>query len=194
MKVSDVTNFFGINQKQEEEIVETPVTGETTPHPKKPRKVLHEWTAQARAEHNIIDKKKAQNLIIIGIVVSLLFAAMGEFMIIIGIASLVFVYYMLAQIKPEDITYKITDEGVYYGDLFYGWGRLKHFFFANISGLESMAIDVTSGLPSRLYFTINPADRDKFKMTLEKYLPFIKEPPSNFVSNTYDSMIRKVKL
>jgi hypothetical protein len=194
-KLSDVTNFIGLTGAKPAE-QEAPVLPETPPEPVGEKQVILAWEIQARQEKKTINLKFQKMLIVIGVVVALLLAIMGEFFLILVIASLIFVSYVLYSTPPETVKYELSTHGVEVSDQFYPWKTLKQFFFStNTSpGKEVLVVDTIERFPGRLFIHFTPEQRETLKETFSKYIPFVKEEPITAMDKAYLSFLDKFNL
>ncbi len=200
MKLRDVTNMLGIPLPKSSN--QTPPTQPATEatQPMQPinetikREVIYSWEAISRPVYAGLNPKMSRTLIVIGIVVSLFLVAMQQFFLIIGILSLVFVSYMLMQVPGETLKYEISNVDVKYGEHSYKWHELLRFFFLENSDVDVVAIDVKEGLPSRLYLTLLPGDREKVQNLLNEHLTYLESEPKTFADRAYESVVGKLNL
>lgn len=195
MQIKDITSFIGLTRKKE-----TPVPTDTISVPQIDPKsygeklVEHTWTAPNRIVKEM-SPKSAKTLIVIAVSVSLLFALMQEFLLIVVIASAGFLYYMLSKSPATEVKHEVSNHGVWYaGEQFYYWHELKQFFFKSDGGGTVLCVDTIEKLPGRLFLNIDPADKDKLKEIFSKRLVFLEEEPKGFVDKMYGSAISKFSL
>ena len=60
--------------------------------------------------------------------------------------------------------------------------------------MDVVAVDVTKGLPGRLYLTIDSDDKEKVGKLLNEYLTYLEEQPKTVADKAYDKVIDKVEL
>jgi len=193
MKITDVTDFLGITNTKSKEAVppENPVfdlekLGE--------KKILHTWEAPMRPPMDAFNTKLTKNLFIIGAVLGLFLLLIGEFFIILVIASVIFIGYILAHTPSEMATYELSTHGVKFMDHFYYWNELGNFFFTESKGNVILNIDVKDKLPARIFLTVLDGEKEKVKDICETYLPYLKEPPESFITKVYEKAISKLDL
>jgi hypothetical protein len=192
MKLTDVTDRIGLSAgRPTEELEKAPEKEYVKPHKKE---VLYSWEGLSRSERPKISKKASRTMLIIGIIVALLLLAMQEFWLVLAVLALIFASYMLAQVPPETVRYEITNQGITYIDRFYEWPELSHYFFMKQNDLDIVAVDVTKGLPGRLYLTINPVDKEKVSGLMNEHLTYLEEQPKTVADKAYDKVVDKVEL
>ena len=133
-----------------------------------------------------------KTLIIIAVVISMIFILMQEFLLVVLIASIVFMSYIIRATPAENLKYELNTHGVSYAGTLYYWYDLSRFFFKSTAGSEILCVDTKSGIPGRLYLTLNPGDREKVKEIAQKYINFLEVEPKTFVDKAYDSVLDKI--
>ncbi len=193
MQITEVTNFLGITNTKSKEAVpaENPIfdlekLGE--------KKVLHTWEAPMRLPIEAFNSKLTKNLFIIGAVLGLFLLLIGEFFIILVIASVIFIGYILANTPSEMASYELSTHGVKFMDHFYYWNELGNFFFTDSKGSVILNIDVKDKLPARLFLTVLEGEKEKVKDICESYLPYLKEAPETFMDKAYKKAVSKLDL
>lgn len=194
MQLKDLTSFVGLTKKKEEPI--SPSTASVKPDPSMygEKVVEHSWTAPNRVV-NQLSQKSAKTIIVIAVSVSLLFALMQEFLLIIVIASAGFLYYMLSKSPATEVEHQVSTHGLWYaGEQFYYWYELKQFFFKSDGQSLFLCVDTVERLPGRIFLNIKPEDKEKLKELFAKRLLFLEEEPKNFIDKAYGSAISKFAL
>ncbi|HOM77659.1 hypothetical protein KBG31_02390 [Patescibacteria group bacterium] len=193
MQLADVTNFLGITDTKSKEPIppENPVfdlekLGE--------KKVLYTWEAPLRPTVTAFNTKITKNLFIIGGVLGLFLLLIGEFFIILVIASVIFTGYILANTPTETASYELSTHGVKFIDQFYYWNELGNFFFTQNGGHTILNIDVKEKLPARLFLTVLDGEKEKVRDICESYLPYLKEAPESFMDKGYKKLVSKLDL
>ncbi len=99
----------------------------------------------------------------------ILFLAEGVMPVILIIA-LVFLYYVLSTVPPDQIEYKITTKGVKIADKTTLWDQLIRFWFTKRMDSDLLAIETVT-FPGRLELVVQQPDIVKIKSILIKYIP-----------------------
>jgi hypothetical protein len=189
-KLKDITNFIGVTRPKQ------PETEQPSPQPSEPvgeKHTLLSWESHARESKKKVNHKFQKTLVAIGVVVALLLAIMGEFFLILVIASLVFISHVLSSTPPELVKYEVSNHGLDVADQFYPWNTLKQFFFstATTPGTEVLAVDTVEKFPGRLFLHFAPDQRDRLHEIFSKHLPFVKEEPVSAMDKAYLSFLGK---
>ena len=143
---------------------------------REPERDLVIWTAPARPFKRRDRQFYVTTFAIAGIVSLILFLAEG-IMPVILIISLVFLYYVLSTVQPEDIEYKITTKGIKIANKLTEWQYLNRYWFAKRFDNELMIID-TVRLPGRIEFVINADIKEKLKKEISAYIPYEEVSPA----------------
>jgi hypothetical protein len=128
------------------------------------------WTAPARPFKRRDKQFYTTVFAIAGIVSLVLFLAEG-LMPVILIVALVFLYYVLSTVQPENIEYKITTKGVRVAGKLTEWQTLIRFWFGKRAGSEILIFE-TFLIPGRIEIVINPEIKDGLKKEISAYIPY----------------------
>lgn len=170
------------------------VSAESVPlNPERLRETLLEWKAPVRPILPVFNPKIIRSLTIIGVVIALLLLAVQQFVLILTMVSLSFVAYLLMQSPVDYITHKVTNQGIYYGDKFYFWHELRHFFFSITNNEAILVVDFVKDFPTRLFFVLeNKAAVSKVKELLEPYVLYLPEVPQTSIEKLYCYIADKI--
>jgi hypothetical protein len=168
------------DQKSVDESTLTSPDGNQEPRPvvvrREPERDLVVWTAPGRPFKRRDRQFYVTTFAIAGIVSLILFLAEG-IMPVILIISLVFLYYVLSTVQPDNIEYKITTKGVKIASKLTEWQYLNRYWFTKRFDNELMIMD-TVMLPGRIEFVINPEIKEKLKKEISAYIPYEEVPPA----------------
>lgn len=135
------------------------------------------WTAPARPFKTRDRQFYVTTFAIAGIISLILFLAEG-LMPVLLIISLVFLYYVLSTVEPENIEYKITNKGVKVAGRVTEWANFRRFWFSKRLDSDLMVFE-TFGLPGRLEVVIKPELKESLKKEVGKHLLFEEVPGSS---------------
>ncbi len=93
------------------------------------------------------------------------------------IISLVFLFYVMSTVEPENIQYKITTKGISVGGKTTTWDIMNRFWFAKRFESELLVVE-TAVLPGRLEVVVNSEVKEKIKKAVSDYLVHEEVPPS----------------
>jgi hypothetical protein len=141
---------------------------------REPERDLVVWTAPARPFKRRGRQFYVTTFAIAGIVSLVLFLAEG-IMPVILIISLVFLYYVLSTVQPENIEYKVTTKGIRIANKLTEWQVLNSFWFSDRFDNHLMIID-TSIIPGRTEIVVNPEVEEEIKKEVSAYIPYEEVP------------------
>jgi len=145
--------------------------------PKTREEELFVWTSPSRVFKKR-DRRFFTTVATVILVVSLLSALSGQYVLIAVIVALAFLMYALSAIEPEDVSHKITAKGINYcGGKFYFYEELKVFFFTEKGGRTTLNVATKKYYPGRLYMILDKKDAEKVRGVLEKHLTYVNTPP-----------------
>jgi hypothetical protein len=127
------------------------------------------WTAPARPFKRRDKRFYTTVFAIAGIISLVMFLAEG-IMPVILIVALVFLYYILSTVPPENIEYKITSKGLKVAGKPTEWPNLTRFCFGDRGG--EILIFETLLIPGRIEIMIDPNIKDDLKREISVYIPY----------------------
>jgi len=142
-----------------------------------PERDLATWQAPARPFKRR-NKEFYVTIVAIAAIVGLVLFLVEGFMPVILIVSLVFLFYVLNTVEPEEIEYKITSKGIKVADKRTRWGVMVRFWFSRRFDNELLVVE-TLTLPGRMEFVVNLEQKENIKKALLRYLPEEKASPSS---------------
>lgn len=140
-------------------------------------KVLYEWTAPERAFQRR-EKDFWITAVAILVLVAVIFIFIKEFFLIIALGSLMFMFYVLSTVPPANVLYRITNRGIYFGEIVYYWDVLEKFWFKKSLSTEMVHFGTTLKFPHLVSLVIIPKDETKLKEIIIKKIPLVENPPS----------------
>ena len=155
-------------------------------------KIRFEWMAPERA-YQKKNKDFWITVISILVLVSVILFFVKEFYLIISLISALFLYYVLSTVPPQNIKYKITNRGIYFGENRYEWDMFTRFWFKTSLSNEMIHFETILRFPQQISLVINKEDKDKIKELVVKKLPLIDESP-NFVDKLTKWGVSKLPL
>ncbi len=194
MQISDITDSLGITSIGSKQ-PEPPRDHSFDPKTQGERELLHSWEAPTRSEIKSFGGKLTKNILIVAGVLGIFLLVIGEFMIILVVASIAFIAYILANTPPESGSYELSTHGIKYLGKFYYWNQLGEFFFTEEGEFTILNVNVEGNeLPARLFLTLNEGDKEKVKDICSKYLSYLESPPENPFDKTLRKAIDKLDL
>jgi len=145
------------------------------------------WVAKKR------NKEYWSTVLAIAFLISVILFFAQEYFLIATIFALIFLYYVLSTQAPKKIQYKITNQGIYWGEQKYLWQNLRYFWFDKEDSRSTLYLDTQEGFPKRLIFPLGDQKEKKIRDILEDFLPYHK-PESNFIEKATDWLVRTFPL
>jgi hypothetical protein len=105
---------------------------------------------------------------IVGLVGFILFIAEGAMPVVLLIA-IVFLFYILSTVVPEEIEYKITNKGIKVAGVRTEWRLMGRFWFSRRLDTDLLIIE-TFVIPGRLELVVRPEDIETIRKNLSSYL------------------------
>lgn len=165
------------DQQTHVEAGQSPST-EEAPHRPPQEKTLLSWSAPSRPF-----KQRSRDFYVKIVSMSILFGVVlfiiDGIMPVLLIVALLFLFYVLSTVKPENIEYKITNLGVYVADKRTNWDMLGRYWFVNRMGADMLAIEAAN-IAGRMEIMVPDEHREKVEDVLSKYLIHEQVPPTFF--------------
>lgn len=163
-------------QEQKKQTQVSTQAGQSTTK-REPEKMIFSWRAPARPFKRR-DREFWVSIIAIAAVAGFILFIIEGVMPVILVISLVFLFYILSTVQPEEIEYKITNKGVNIADKRIEWQVLSRFWFSR--RFESgLLVFETLTLPGRLELVIKPEDKKELKKAILNHIPEEEAPPIN---------------
>lgn len=140
-------------------------------------KDLVTWIAPARPFKRRDKQFYVTTTSIAGMVCLILFLAEGAMPVIL-IISLIFLYYVMSTVAPQDLEYKITNKGIKVGGRRTEWQFLGRFWFGKRFDSELLVLE-TKTIPNRMELVIKTEVKEDIEKNLKDYLVHEEISPSN---------------
>jgi len=140
-------------------------------------KDLFTWKAPTRPFKRRDREFWVTTIAMAGIAGLILFLVEG-FMPVILIISIVFLFYILSTVEPEEAEYKVTNKGIKIAGKRTDWENMLRFWFAKRFDSELLIFE-TLGLGGRMELVISLKDKERLKKILSTYLTEEEVSPSN---------------
>jgi len=102
------------------------------------------------------------------VLVSIILFFAKETFLIVALAGALFLYYVLATVPPQNVTNKITNRGVYFGQLFYPWANLATFWFGKSLDSHAIFFETYLKFPRQVSLIIDKKESKKDCQKLKK--------------------------
>ncbi|MBI2028672.1 MAG: hypothetical protein HYT07_03630 [Candidatus Levybacteria bacterium] len=156
-------------------------------------KTLLEWSAPGRP----FRKRGSQyylTSILIMLLIEIILFLFSQYLLMLVVASLVFVAFALNTVPPSNFRYRISTEGLTIEDHFFLWQELYDFYFKKREGVDVVHIRTHSFIPGELTLTLGNVDREHIKTALLPYLPYREYIKPTFMEKSGDWLSRNFPL
>ncbi len=156
-------------------------------------KTLLAWSSPGRPFKK---RKKEYYLtsLLLMLLVDVILFLFGQYLLMLVVASLVFVSFALATVPPHNFRYRISTEGVTIEDHFYLWQELYDFYFKKKFGDEVLHIRTKAFLPGELTITLGDITVDHVREVLLSYLPYREVIKPTFTEKSGDWLAKNFPL
>lgn len=142
-----------------------------------PEKELVSWIGPSRPFKRRDRKFYITTISIAGLFALVMFLVEG-FLPVILIISIVFLFYVLSTVEPENIEYKVTTKGIEIAGRKTEWRMARRFWFTNRFGSTLLVVE-TVAFPGRLEVVIPANQKEEIMKALGDYLTHEEAPPSS---------------
>ena len=150
--------------------------GKEFPTKNEPEKELISWFAPSRPFKRR-DKEYYITLVAIAAIVGLVLFLVEGFMPVILVISIVFLFYVMNTVEPENIEYKVTNRGIKVADKRNDWEMLNRYWFTKRFDTQLLIIE-SLNFPGRLEVVVNEEIKEKLRSILNDYIKEEEIPPS----------------
>jgi len=161
--------------------------------PSKELKILYSWKAPARPFKKR-DKEFWKTVVTILVLVCLILFFVREWFLIAALVALMFVYYVLSTVEPEEMECKITNRGILYAGENYPFEEVSQFWFSEKYRQRVINFELKGGrLLGRLTILVGKGEEQKMREILLKYL-VEEEAPAGFLDKAGKWLEKRVSL
>jgi len=144
---------------------------------REPEKTLFSWKAPVRPFKRR-DREFWITVGVIAVIFGLILFLIEGVMPVVLIIAIVFLYYVLSTVVPEEIEYGITNRGIKIVDKTTSWELLTRYWFSKRYNSKLLIFEMIT-LPGRLELVINEKDKENLRKQLNKYVFEEEVSPSN---------------
>jgi len=116
-----------------------------------------------------------------------------EWALIVVIIAIMFVYYVLSHVQPEEIEHSITNRGIRFAGKDYPWEILTQFWFSEKFGEKMLNIQTLVMYPGRLQMLLGKMTEKQVTEVLKKYL-LQETPEPTAIEKTTDWFSKKIPI
>lgn len=156
-------------------------------------KTLLSWQAPGRP----FRKRKREfylTSLLIAIFVEIILFLFAQYVLMLLVASLVFVTFALYTVPPHNFHYRISTEGITIEDHFFLWQELYDFYFKKRDGTAVLHVRTYALIPGELTITLGDMHEDHIKSILLPYLPYREVIRPTFMEKSADWLSRNFPL
>lgn len=143
-----------------------------------PDQTLLKWLAPSRP-FKTRDRQFFTTAVAIVILISVILAFAGEWMLIAVLVAMCFAYYVWSTVPPEEAEYSLTTKGVFVHGRLYKYEELSSWWVENQFGQEVLVFDAPLVVGRRLFLVLKDVAQNQLQETLGKYLPNERPLPTN---------------
>lgn len=156
-------------------------------------KTLLSWQAPGRPFRK---KQKEFYLtsLLIALFIEIILFLFAQYVLMLLVASLVFVTFALRTIPPQNFHYRVSTEGITVEDHFFLWQELYDFYFKKRDGTTVLHIRTHALIPGELTITLGDMYEDHVKSILLSYLPYREVIRPTFMEKSGDWLSRNFPL
>jgi hypothetical protein len=154
--------------------------------------VLVSWKAPSRV---FVTRSRSfwVNTLSIAGLFGLIFLLIQEWLLVVVIAALVFVFYVYSTVPPDELEHQITTRGVRYGDREYRWEELAQFWISESYGQKILNLATYAMVPGRLEILLGEIGEETIRKILRQYL-LEETPPPGFLDKASNFLAKKFPL
>ena len=139
--------------------------------------VLYQWESAERP-YKTRDRDFWITIVAILFIVGIIFFMIKEFFLVLAIASGIFFFYVLSTVPPGRVINKLTNRGVYFGEVRSEWTDLEKFWFKPMLDSDMVHFGTNLKFPRLISIVVNQKDIEKIKEIAVKYIPLLESSPS----------------
>lgn len=155
-------------------------------------RTLLTWKAPSRPFKKQ-DKEFWRTVLTIIFLLSVILLFFKEWFLIATIIALAFLYYVLSTVSPEEVEYRLTNQGIRIGEVNYPWEILYRFWFSKKWEQKILNVEGQVGLGGRLMLMIGKQDPEQVKKVIDKYLVH-EEAPLTFFDTASGWLSKKLQI
>lgn len=166
---------------------------ENAPQKQNSDKTLLTWHAPGRP-FQTRDRSYFINILILMFIIEVILFLFSQYMLMLVVASLVFVNYALSTIAPHDFKYRVSTQGFMVQDQFFLWQELYDFYFKRQQNQDVLILRTKAFFPGELVITLGDMHKEHVKNVLLPYLPFREFVPPSSMEKAGDWLSRTFPL
>lgn len=148
-----------------------------------PEQLLLQWQADSRVSIRR-SREYYSSLAVIVLLISLILFFAGQILLIFVLLSFLFISYVLATVKAEQVKIQVTSYGIRYNGKLYYWYQLGRFWIRKNRGIEEVHVEAPVFMGSELILlgsneqSAEPVTADDISEMLSRFLVYEEPIPS----------------
>ena len=132
--------------------------------------------------------------LLITLLVEIILFLFSQYLLMLLVASLLFVAFALASTPPHNVRYTISTEGITIEDHFFLWQELYDFYFKNREGADVLHVRTRAMIPGELTIPLDRVSRDDITQAMLPFLPYREVVKKTFMEKSGDWLSRNFPL
>jgi len=148
-------------------------------------KTLLSWRAPGRPFRKR-SKQYYLSSLLIALLVEIVLFLFSQYLLMLVVASLLFMAFALASVPPRNFHYRISSEGIMIEDYFFLWQELYDFYFKKHDSEDTLHVGTHDFFPGEITLTLRGVDREHVKSVMLPFLPFREVVKPTFMEKSGD--------
>ncbi|MFH1186627.1 MAG: hypothetical protein V1697_00460 [Candidatus Levyibacteriota bacterium] len=148
-------------------------------------RTLLSWKAPGRPFRKRSKQYYLTSILIAFLIETILFL-FSQYLLMLVVASLLFLAFALASVPPRDFHYRISTEGIMVEDHFFLWQELYDFYFKKNDHIDTLHIGTHAFFPGEITIPFQNIDKEHLKNILVPFLPYREFVKPTFMEKSAD--------
>jgi len=122
--------------------------------------------------------------ILIVLFIEIILFLFSQYLLMVVVASLLFLSFVMAIVPPENFSYVISSQGIMVKDHFYIWSELYDFYFKKIDKVDVLIVRTKLLMPPELSISLGDMEKNEVRSILVNFLPYREVVPPTFLEKT----------
>ena len=160
-----------------------------------PTTVLLEWKTVDRITKER-SKYSMRKISVIALFIAFVFLILKDFWLIVIVGVVYFVIYVFLTAPANEVTHKITNNGVLYaGEKLYRWNELRNFFLEKRDNTRVLVINTVDVLPGRLFLILtDEIDTNNIISILNEHLSILEESQKSPIDKLVSMLANRLRI
>lgn len=148
-------------------------------------KTLLSWSAHGRP-YIPRGKQFYLNSLLIAFLIEIILFLFSQYLLMLVVASLVFMGFAFSMVPPRNFHYRISSEGITIEDHFYLWRELYDFYFVRKEGVDILHVRTVDFFPGELIISLGDMHKEHALKAILPYLPYREYVKPTFMDKSGD--------